>query len=264
MMDLSLTHCDRGVAGTIRDRFNSKSPETEQKNEDPSATKDMLTSWMQHGLTQLECEAESLLALVAGSETTASVLRTSLLHLLASPPVYAKLKTVVRDTIRAGVSEPISLAQAQTIPYLRAVIFEGLRMRPGTTGLFSKVVPPEGDTACGVFIPGGTVVAMNISAVLRDEEVFGKDAELYRPERWMEAGEEKRTAMEHEVELMFGSGRWQCLGKPIAFMELYKTVFELLRRFELQIATPTRPWYSVNYAVWVEKDFMIKVGPADA
>jgi cytochrome P450 len=75
---------------------------------------------MQHGLNQDECEAEALLALVAGSETTASVLRTSMLHLLSTAHVYQKLKAVIKQCVEAGtVSSPISIAQAQDIPYLR-------------------------------------------------------------------------------------------------------------------------------------------------
>jgi cytochrome P450 len=109
-------------------------------------------------------------------------------------------------------------------------------MRPGTTALFPKVVPPEGTTVCGKYIPGGTVVAMNISSLLRNQEIFGPNSDLYLPERWIEADPEQRLVMEREVEQMFGSGRWQCLGKPIAFMELYKTTFEVRNRFLLPLS----------------------------
>lgn len=100
-------------------------------------------------------------------------------------------------------------------------------MRPGAVGAFSKVVPPQGEVVQGKFIPGGTVVAMNVPAMLRSTELFGPDEHLFRPERWLEASEEKQGEMERQLEMMFGSGRWMCAGKPIAYMEMFKTFFEV-------------------------------------
>ena len=100
-------------------------------------------------------------------------------------------------------------------------------MRPGTAGAFSKVVPPQGEVVQGKFIPGGTLIAMNVPAMLRSAELFGSDANLFRPERWLEASEAKQGEMERQVEMMFGHGRLMCAGKPIAFMELFKTFFEV-------------------------------------
>jgi cytochrome P450 len=193
-----------------------------------------------------------MLSLIAGSETTASVMRITLLSLISSPPVYNKLKDTVREAIKSGtITEPISYATAKEIPYLRvspqidsmvydqrgrfksltekqqAVVYEGMRMRPGATGTFSKVVPPQGEVVQGKFIPGGTVIAMNVPAILRSTETFGSDAHLFRPERWLEASEARRDEMERQLDMMFGSGRWMCAGKPIALMELFKTFFEV-------------------------------------
>jgi cytochrome P450 len=75
---------------------------------------------MHHGLSQEECEAEGMLAIIAGSETTASVMRITMLSLLSSPAIYQKLKEVIRDTVQSGdVSHPITYDQAKAIPYLR-------------------------------------------------------------------------------------------------------------------------------------------------
>lgn len=102
-----------------------------------------------------------------------------------------------------------------------------MRIRAGTTATFPKVVPPQGETVRGIFIPGGTLIANNVPALLRDTDVFGSDPALFRPERWLEADDAGRTEMQNTVEMMFGSGRWMCAGKPIAYMELYKTFFEV-------------------------------------
>jgi cytochrome P450 len=64
-------------------------------------------------------------------------------------------------------------------------------------------------------------------AVLRNKAVFGPDADVFRPERWLKAGGEKLAEMESVVDLAFGWGRWGCLGRGIAMVELGKVVFEV-------------------------------------
>lgn len=76
-------------------------------------------SWIKNGMTQKECEAEGLFALVAGSDTTASVIRVTMLHLMCNPRIYHKFKAVIRDSVASGVSTPITFDQASKIPFLR-------------------------------------------------------------------------------------------------------------------------------------------------
>lgn len=62
---------------------------------------------------------------------------------------------------------------------------------------------------------------------MRSKTLFGEDAEMFRPERFLEADEATRVEMQRNVELTFGYGRWMCAGKAIAFLEINKTVFEV-------------------------------------
>ena len=57
--------------------------------------------------------------------------------------------------------------------------------------------------------------------------MYGADADVYRPERWLEATELKLQAMTRSVELVFGTGKYGCLGKTIAFLELNKVFAEV-------------------------------------
>ena len=60
----------------------------------------------------------------------------------------------------------------------------------------------------------------------RDKALYGDDAQSFRPERWFEKDAEKLAAMTRTNDLIFGDGKWQCLGKPVAMMELPKIIFE--------------------------------------
>lgn len=75
---------------------------------------------MKHGLNQVECETEGLFMIVAGTETTASVIRSALIHTMTCPPVYQKLKEEIDAAIKEGkVSKPISIQEAKKLPYLQ-------------------------------------------------------------------------------------------------------------------------------------------------
>lgn len=100
-------------------------------------------------------------------------------------------------------------------------------MRPAGTLGHPKVVPPEGDTIDGLFVPGKTAVYVNWIAMLLRKDIFGDDADMFRPERYLECSDEKKIEMERSVEMAFGVGRFQCSGKTIAFVEIYKVVFEV-------------------------------------
>jgi cytochrome P450 len=95
------------------------------------------------------------------------------------------------------------------------------------SGLLMKEVPSEGDTIDGVFVPGGTRIGHNTQGIMRRRDIFGDDADHFRPERWLNISEEKRHEMVQTSEFVFGYGRWGCSGKPVAFMELNKIYVEV-------------------------------------
>lgn len=68
---------------------------------------------------------------------------------------------------------------------------------------------------------------VNWIAMLQRKDIFGDDADMFRPERYLECSDEKKVEMERTVEMAFGAGRYQCSGKIIALAEIYKVVFEV-------------------------------------
>lgn len=190
--------------------------------------KDMLASFLAHGLTQSEAEGETLVQILAGSDTTATAMRMTMLHLISSPTAYTALAEEVRAAAKEGrISSPITEAEAKTLPFLQAVIKEGLRIWSPVSGLQSVTVPKGGVVIHGMHVPEGTDIGTAIFGVLHSKSVFGPDAELFRPERWLEADKERLKVMTSQLDLVFRYGKWQCLGKTVALIELNKVFVEV-------------------------------------
>ena len=124
------------------------------------------------------------------------------------------------------MSYPIRHTEAKKLPYLQACIFEGLRKFPPLSQLRERLMPPEGDIINGHRIPGGTFIGLNVWGSQLDK-VFGKDPEVFRPDRWLIKDEGRLHAMHETLELIFGHGSTKCLGMPMAMMELNKVIFEV-------------------------------------
>ncbi|KAL6920606.1 hypothetical protein FSST1_004632 [Fusarium sambucinum] len=225
---------------------------------------DILSSFKAHGLSEGDAQSEALFVFVAGSDTTAAALRVTLFYVISSPRIYRKLKDEIRKAIDEGrASSPITLAQARELPYLQAVIYEGLRIRPVSTGQQAKEVPPGGDTINGYFVPEGTAIATNFSAIMGSKELFGPDTDVFRPERFIGLPGPDLAEMRRNVEMNFGHGRWMCAGKPIALMELHKVYFELLRVFDFQLTEPLQPMTSESYALFRDHGLKVRVTMAE-
>ncbi|KAI1101380.1 cytochrome P450 [Jackrogersella minutella] len=220
----------------------------------------MLDEWMKHGLSRRECELELAIQLPAGVETSSTVIRGTLLYLLSAPNVYLNLQREITAGIRDGrISSPITQDEARKLPYLQAVIYEGLRMVPAALTGFPKKVPAGGDNICGEFVPEGTEIFLNLWCMLRNKKVFGEDADMFRPARFLECDEMKKAQLMKNVDLAFGHGRWMCPGKTLAWFELNKIFVELLRHFDFQIVNPECPWSCRGYASFMIDDFWIRV-----
>jgi cytochrome P450 len=152
---------------------------------------DILASFMRHSLAGDELRTKALEQIIAGSDTTTSAIRGTLLHLMTNPRVYLRLQREVDDAvpIRApSIGEGlISAAQARKLPYLQAVICEALRVWPPVANILPRDIPTGGDTIVvdgqSVFLPGRICIRYSAYAMHQSEKVYGKDAKAFRPER---------------------------------------------------------------------------------
>ena len=223
-----MIHCSNLHGGLTTLQSVAKKVVAKRFESGATSQSDMLGSFIRHGLNQEEASGEALLQVIAGSDTSASTIRAVILYLTSNPAAYSRLQAEIDAGIAAGkISSPIKDAEARQLPYLQAVIKEALRIMPPAGGAFFKEVPPGGDIIDGKFIPGGTQIGSSPFGIHHSKKMFGADAEIYRPERWLEADTARLTQMNNTVDLVFHYGKYQCLGKTVALMEFNKIFVEV-------------------------------------
>ena len=159
-------------------------------------------------LSRKELSNNASVFIIAGSETTATVLSGVTYCLLTNPDKMQKLK----DEIRSKFKEynDITLDEVNKTPYLLAVLQEALRYFPPVPTGFERRVGKGGEVVSGYFIPEDTAVSVSSWPLAHSERNF-KDADAFVPERWLEDPrytDDKRTAMQP-----FSFGPRVCLGK---------------------------------------------------
>lgn len=249
-------------ARKIIDRRRAKS--TDEKS-------DMLASFVRNGVSGDELFQEIFEQIIAGSDTTAAAIRIILLYTISHPRVYAKLQAEVDQTVkRVAPSGIVPDAEARHLPYLGAVIREGFRIHPPVSNLFSRITPDAGDVMIvngkEYHIPGGTLVGYSAWTMHRNNrELYGSDAHVYRPERWFvdestPQSKDRLAQMIKTNDMIFGYGRWVCLGKNVALIEIQKCIFELFKHFDFALTNPHEPWKTHNSLGLMEiKDMWVDV-----
>ncbi|KAG6353877.1 hypothetical protein INS49_005134 [Diaporthe citri] len=204
-----------------------------------------------------------LLNILAGADTTAIVQKGIVYHLLRNPVAQAKLRAELDAT---NLSFPASFAETRDLPYLDAVIKEGLRMHPPVGNILERVVPSPGlALRDGRVIAPGTIVGMNQWIVSRAKDVYGDDADVFRPERWLR--EDNETSVAHEArlkmmkdgDLVFGGGNRICSGRHMATIEMFKVTATLFSRYDMELDDPSMDWTTHLWWFIFTKDIRVKI-----
>jgi hypothetical protein len=78
----------------------------------------------------------------------------------------------------------------------QAVIKEAMRMHPGVGFPLERVISSPGAKLCDVDIPSGTIVSVNAWVIHQNQDIYGHDADVFRPERWLEVSSEQLKLMD--------------------------------------------------------------------
>ncbi|KAI1206780.1 putative cytochrome P450 [Annulohypoxylon truncatum] len=218
----------------------------------PITRKDFLTRILEqrtkHKVSDVELAAHVSDFVLAGSETTSTVLSTATYYLLKDPTVYGKLASEIRRAFESA--DEINEATTRDLAYLNAVCKEAMRIYAPLPLALPREVPEGGDTVDGHFLPAGdkTVVATNPVAASLDPTNFA-DPLLFNPERWLDdyQGEDDLEASQP-----FSLGARGCLGKSLGWMEMRQILAKLIWNFDLELADPDLDWHrdSRMYTLW--------------
>ncbi|XPT01005.1 hypothetical protein M3J09_010149 [Ascochyta lentis] len=186
------------------------------------------------GVTHHEVTGEMWVAVIAGADSTAGGLRAVIYHVVKHPTVMSKLIAEIDSAYANGtLTHPAQHSQVTTLPYLMAVCKEAARVWPSFQVIMPRYAPAQGlRLPNGFFVPSGYGVGMNPFVVQRDTDLFGVDADDFRPERWLEADASQLRRMNAAM-LSFGAGTRTCTGQHLAMAEIYKIIPEILRRFTI-------------------------------
>ncbi|RKK94323.1 hypothetical protein BFJ68_g15199 [Fusarium oxysporum] len=165
-----------------------------------------------------------------GWDTVGFVLTMGAYQLLQNPQVeqrlYQELKEAWKDP-----TEPPEITTLENLPYLTAVVKETFRLSPGALCRLSRVNPGGFEQYGDWEIPPGTIISMSIPDVLSDEAIWGSDAAVFKPERWLSGGADLDRYL-----VTFSKGTRVCPGIELAWIETRLVIASLFRRYEMSIA----------------------------
>ncbi|KAL1871055.1 hypothetical protein VTK73DRAFT_2290 [Phialemonium thermophilum] len=186
------------------------------------------------GLELGELVTEAANMFNAAGENT-EIAATNIIWLLAKTPRAAARLREELDTAFDHLATPIPrYDDIKDLPYLRACIDEGLRLRPSIEGGLPRLTPPEGMRVGGVWLEGGTTVSVSTHTVHRDPRIFHEDPDDYVPERWLRVDS---SAMQRGF-LAFSQGGRACIGRNIAYFEMALVVAVLFSRYDFDLRSP--------------------------
>ncbi|KAJ8658815.1 hypothetical protein O0I10_005542 [Lichtheimia ornata] len=179
-------------------------------------------------LTANAIAEETVLFLIAGSETTSNSTGFAIIQLIKNPHVFKKLRDEIDAVPMNEDQKYFTHAQIQKLPYLNAVINETLRMDSiAANGLQRRA---DRDMVLGgrLFIPKGTIVHCNVYDAHLNPN-YWPEPEKFDPERWLEGSS---TPPDMDAFFPFSIGSRNCIGKTFALQEMRLSIAHLVKMFD--------------------------------
>ncbi|GLJ48358.1 hypothetical protein SUGI_1020900 [Cryptomeria japonica] len=193
-------------------------------------TDELVELMLEKKFTRGEVKANMLEMLVAVIDTSSVTVEWAMSEMLSNHPSIMKK---VQDEVERVVGKKNKYVQEtdlDELEFLRAVVKETLRLHPP----LPLLLPREAIEDCqidGYHIPRGCLVTVNAWAVSRDHNAWGNDAQVFRPERFIEMERDVDVRGQHFEILPFGAGRRMCPGMALGFKAVQLILANLLHCF---------------------------------
>ncbi|KAI1327216.1 cytochrome P450 [Xylariaceae sp. FL0255] len=218
-----------------------------------------------HEMSDDELVANADLIMVAGSETTASLLSGLTYWILKTPHVLKRITEEVRDVFSAD--EDITFNEARSkLPYMMACLEEGLRIYPPVPLLLLRVVPdgPPVQIA-GITVPEKTHVGVHQLSAYHSEANFHRAREFI-PERWLsESTTDPNSPFfndRRDVHRPFSFGPRDCIGRNLAQHEMRLILAKMLWNFDLVLDKSCDNWDDQKiFALWEKPPLKVHIRP---
>ena len=193
---------------------------------------------------------EGNVLLIAASETPAKVLALISYHLFADNTKLQRLRDEILSLETKGRAREAlpPLSALESLPYLTAVIREGLRLHGGILARSQRISPDRSLKYGKYSVPPGTPISCISYFMHYNPDIF-PNPKVFNPERWLGSDQVYEKLTKNLVP--FGRGTRSCLGYNLAWTELYGVISAIVTRFDLEL------FETNNSDVEVERDWFI-------
>ncbi|KAI1131542.1 cytochrome P450 3A13 [Nemania abortiva] len=174
-----------------------------------------------YNMDQIDMAAECLDHMAAGIDTTGDGLCFLMWEI--SQPRSLHVQRRLQEELMANPD-----VSFDKLPYLDAVVSEGLRCFPAIPMSLPRYVPRGGRMIDGFFIPEHTIVSSQAYSAHRIDQTVFPQPNLFNPERWLE---EKGALDRKRLFFAFASGGRGCVGKHLALAEMKILLRDVYSRF---------------------------------
>ncbi|CAI6085973.1 unnamed protein product, partial [Clonostachys chloroleuca] len=231
--------------------YNTALARIERETKRPDFMSYILRHNDEKGMLQGEILELSDGLIVAGSETTATLLSGTTYFLLTNPTTYEKLVEEIRSAFSS--EDEITIVRVNQLSYTVAVLNEGLRMYPPVPFGLPRKVPLNGELVQGFWLPEKA----SFRSSFRSEHNF-VDPEAFIPERWLG---DPRFANDNTAVLQpFSMGPRNCIGKNLAYAESRLLLVRLLWKFDIELMESSKDWNKQStYVLWDKGSLDVKL-----
>lgn len=208
-----------------------------------------------------ELLANASMLVLAGSDTTASLLSGAMYWLFRTPRVMDKLVAEVTTTFEKE-SDITALSVANKLPFLNACLEEALRRYPPVPSLLARVTVDDDTVISGVHVVKGVLVSVHQSASYWTERNFARAREFI-PERWLPEAKEPASEFYHDNRAVlqpFATGPRNCVGRNLAYVEMRLVITRLVWNFRFELCPESMRWHDQrSFLLWAKHPLMCRV-----